>query len=1037
MASVEELRQRPQARIAWLLLIEGVPWGFTDERELTLSWWSEDDRVILPGLKMPQELRIGQDIKSGQFENQSATFELTDFDGEVIPGFFGNLNKAENSKNLGQRILPTDDPAPHFAVDTDQGAVDLWGSYIGTEAIGPEGERNYYSATPWAGTMPGQDHPAYEEPYATVTSNAVGPFLVEGRRIAVYRVFHDPDGSGVWKTEETPFWWGKLRAAGDVRENNIWSIECDGPESWLEKPLNSRTATQWWPISADLALNEGEDAIGLQFTKAAYDAAFILYHGIDDTTYTVNSSDVVGSIATAVAGVAAMAGVNGLFTDDGGGGAGIVSFAANAVVIGMSNNPGNAGRMFLNLHHRVWQLIGYDPIADYANLEGERPYFFGEAPVGSGYYMGLFSSTPAGFDPMVPSGDLDWTGKNVPRIYTPTYTGTVSVLSEAAGQVVHLEVGDVVYVEGQTIRPRTTSFINGSLTTAARWWAFKGMIQLEGQEEPEETVQIARCSWYEDFSGSIALSGVSNFKGLVIDEWLDPRLYHCNFKPLPTNVGWASRDESDVDGAQITAAPLAVFGVWTRSSDSAHETLLRTLLSTGSAVWDPTGTDAKDADGDLPATAAAYLTEGVNAIGGNFPVGDYEIADLGLAIPISMIDTSSFPAAASDLPGGGAGPLSQGKVAVVGAIQSQELLAQIMESRGWAWSLIRGQYGIYSPHVSSEIAFDEEEDFEITESDLAGVAGDPSSVLPTVGLRPVFPYERLNVQYAADPLEGFTGGQEEYAYKARDVGARARSGKVEKSIAASDLLATQWWVGDTFTKISGSQSWTLEIRELWEKLIPGWLARPHRLIQGLKILPHKAQDLGVGSIIRLTNPWPPNTTGTYGLTNVTGRVVSIAHNTLSGVATIDVLAEATAPNALRWAPIVRVIDDAEDPSDRYDPGTKTLYLQDFGVDVATVLPAFVKPADLDAPEDNCQVVFLGFDDDSWTELGTAYVASVDTAAKSMTFVNAPSLSTDKFPSRRRIVVVLLREPEVAWPDLRYPHHTPLGGADGQKKLPKI
>lgn len=1045
-----ERRQAPHARWAYVLLIEGVPFAFTDERALSTAvdptWWDFDDRVILPGLKVPQELRISQDIKSGQFENQSATFELTDFDGTTIPGFFGNLSKTYEL--LGERLLPTTDPAPANAQNTTQGTVALWGSYIGTEAIGPEGERHYYSATPWA-TMPGQDHPAFEEPYCVVTSNSVGPYLVEGRRITLLRIIYNSDPGQGWSSASDHWdaaleggwapalWWGKLRAAGDVRENNIWSIECDGPESWLEKPLNSRASATWWPISADLAFNDGEDKIGLRFQKYSYDALTILEHGTDDISYTVNPSDPVGSISTAVAAVAGMAGVNGLFTDDGGGGAGSITFDAAAVVIGMSNNPGNAGRMYLNLHERVWKLIGYDPIADHQNWDGDRPYFWGEFPPGSGFYEALFTTTPAGEDPTGATGELAWCGMNTPRIYHPTYTGTVSTITEAGGQTIHLQPGDepYIYCEGQTIRPPTLSFLGPGITSATRWWAFKGMLQLEGQEEPAETVQIAKCSWTEDFSGSIAEDGTGNYRGLIADEWLDPRLYHLNHKPLPPQVGWASRDDSDVDGAQIHAAPLAVFGVYKRKPDQAVDTLLRILLSTGSAVWDGGATDAQDNDAALAALAAAYLTEGLNASGEAYPAGDYEIADLGLAIPVSMVDTASFTAAAADLPLAELGPMSQGKVAVLGTIQSQELLAQLMESRGWAWSLIRGRYGIYSPHISSEIAFDELLDFEITESDLAGVAGEPSSVIPSVGLRPVFPFERITVSYAADPLEGFSGGQEEYQYKARDVGARARSGKVEKTLAASDLLATQWLVGDTESKVTAgtAQAWTLEIRTLWENLLPGWLARPHRLIQGLKVLPHKAQDLGVGSIVRLTNPWPPNSTGTYGLTNVSGRVVSISHDTLSGVATIDVLAEATAPDQLRWAPVVQVIDDVTDPEDRYDAGTKTIYLQDYGVDAALVLPAFIKPPDLDAEVEEMSVAILGFNGNTWQLRGGGYVESVNTMAKSMTFssLSLPTLG------RMRALIVPIVELSIEWPSLRFPQHTPVAGDPDQKKLPKV
>lgn len=62
---------------------------------------------------------------------------------------------------------------------------------------GPAGERNYYSATPTWGALPGHDHPAHDEPLVSVTSSAVGPYLIEGRRVALYRMIYDPD-LGEW-----------------------------------------------------------------------------------------------------------------------------------------------------------------------------------------------------------------------------------------------------------------------------------------------------------------------------------------------------------------------------------------------------------------------------------------------------------------------------------------------------------------------------------------------------------------------------------------------------------------------------------------------------------------------------------------------------------------------------------------------------------------------------------------------------------------------------------------------------------------------
>ncbi len=1058
MAELADLRMRPSCRWGYVILLEGCPFGFTTHLELSESWtgtkwWDFDERKIYPGLVMPRELTTSQDSKSGQFESQSATFEITDFDGLIIPKFFGNLSKVYVS--LGARLDPLQDPAPASVVDGGGNNVDLADSFIGTEAIGPELQRNYYSCTPWE-VLPGQDHPAFEEPLPPITSSSVGPYLVEGRRITVLRIIYDED-LGVWPGPEEQweaaisgnwapaFWFGKLRTAGEVRENNIWSIDCDGPHSWLEKPLATRASATWYPVTADLTLSAEEKRIAVSFAKIFNNGDDAEINGSDDS-YLVDDTDVFNSVKTAVVDISNLPGTGGFkFTDESDTGAGQINFNLNSVGISISPSYGYAGRMRLELHFRVWQFLGYSPLEDQGNLEEGRPYFEPESAEHPGCYAAYFSTTPAPLEVLIPSGEYDWAGGTTPRVYTVTYQGSVSVLSGAGGQAVHLHPtgeSDTIYCEGQTIRPRTLSFINAQVTTQARWWAFRGKLQLEGQEEPEDTVQIARCSWVEDFPGSIATDGFGLTKGLVVDEWLDPRLFHMNFKPISEKLGWASRDDSEVDGAQIMAAPLSVFGAWNRRADSAVSTLLRVLVSTGTAAWDEAADDEQDGD-DALVGKLAQLTEGSNSLGLDYPAGDYEIADLGLAIPAGMIDAQSFLDAASDLPEGQAGPLSSGKVAVLGPVQSQELLASLMEPRGWAWSLIRGRFGIYSPHISSELKFNESTDISITKSDLAGVAGDPASVLFSTGLRPVFPFEQLRVDYAGDPLEGFTSGQQEYQYRARDVGARARSGKVEKELHAPDLIATEWLAGDEPKKTDDIPTWTSEIRKLWEVQIPTWLARPHRLIQGLKILPHKAQDLGVGSIVRITNPWPPNSGGTYGLTNVSGRVVSITHDTASGVATIDVLAEATAPEALRWAPIVRVMD-GDDPADRFDTDTLTFYCQDYGgVDAGLVLQSFIKPADLAADDEPCRVNVLGFNGVRWMLVLTAHVESVNIQAKTLTIADLTGINSAEgfldytFPPRMRLVIVIGADSDVEWPDLRYALHTPLGGDPDTKKLPKV
>jgi hypothetical protein len=1048
MTTVAELRVRPSMRHAYLLLIEGVPFAFTDEHALSTAagaWWTFDDRVILDGLVVPETLVTSIDVESGQFQDDNTTFQLLDFDETTIPQFFGNLSK--DFMQLGERLTPLQDPAPAFLQDTAQGVFAPAGGYLGTEAIGPEGERNYYSATPWAPSAPGQDHPTFEEPNPVFTTGATGPYLVEGRRVTLLRIIWDED-TGQWPSAFSQWtealengwapaiWFGTLRQAGEV-DGRLWSIDCAGPGSWLRKSLATRASTKWYPVTADFALTNQEWLIGILCNKHLFTDTSNKVFGNDSVSYTVDPSDVFGSIQTAVYAIAGTLGIDGVWTDTNTEGAGEIVFEPDHVSVSVEAGNGFNATIFLTLHLKVWRFLGYDPIAEVGNLDGPGPKFRTSIYL-PGYYTAVFSSTPETLDPEQTDLTLEWAGADAPRIYYPTYAGGLSIITGAGGQVLRLESEDSepIYVEAQTIRPSVGGDVDGVACTASRWWAFRGPIQLEGGEV-EDTVQVARCSWVEDFPGFMATDLYGIDRGLYVHEWLDPRLFGLNYRPIAEALGWAVRNEADAeDDLRVKASPLSVFGILNRSPDRAAETILRVLLSTGTAEWDPAALDGTDAE--LPALWTSDLTNGANG-----PY-DREIADLGLALPLSMVDVDSFLTAAQELPGGEDGRLAVGKVAVHGTIQSEQLLEALMAGRAWTWSLIRGRFGIYSPHIGAEEKFDGATDATLTVDDLAGEAGDPASTIPTVQLRPVFPFERLVVSYAGDPVEGWADGQLELACKARDLGARARRGR-EHTLTCPDLIATEWLVGDPDAQVDGTLgSWQTEFKALWERTIPAWLARPHRLIQGLRISRTQGQDLGVGSLVRLSNPWPANSYGTYGLSGVAGRVVSVTHETASCAAVVDILAEATPPDLQRWAPVLRVVDAGVTDSDaRWNVATQTWAFRTWGgVDPALPLASLIRPSDLGlegTEEDDVRLVLLAFDGVTWERIATLVVAGVNLIARTLTMVDADldwegGYTASKWPSRAYLVMVL--DPaQDCWTRRRFARHTPVGGA-GARKLAK-
>ena len=311
MATIADLRMRPSMRHAYLLLIEGVPFAFTDEVALSTSWWTEDSRAIKLGLTVPENLKISLDTEDWILEEDQAVFRLLDLD-STVPQFFGGL--AKKYKGLGERLSPLDSPAP-ATIDEKGNLLNLGSAYVGTEAIGPDGERNFYSATPIWADMPGQDHPAFDPPLPVVTTSSTGPYLIEGRRVALYRLIYDPDTAswpsytaqvnaavaGGWSPV---FWWGTLRQAGKV-DGRIWSINCVGPGSFVRRSLNGRTTTEWYGVTAGLIIDANQLHIGVELEKRYFFDGEHIICGSDLSSYTADvtsKANLVASINTAITG---------------------------------------------------------------------------------------------------------------------------------------------------------------------------------------------------------------------------------------------------------------------------------------------------------------------------------------------------------------------------------------------------------------------------------------------------------------------------------------------------------------------------------------------------------------------------------------------------------------------------------------------------------------------------------------------------------------------------------------------------------------
>ncbi|MCY0990623.1 hypothetical protein OV203_26000 [Nannocystis sp. ILAH1] len=1037
MATVADLRARPHATYCHLLLIDGCPFGFTDNQVLCSGWWDVDNRRILPGLTAPN-VTMSLDLEAGTLNDDRLSFRILDTDEVTLPGFFGGLNKAY--KLLGTRLKPGEDPAPANTIDSYGNVLPLWdgtnGCYIGTEAIGPEGQRHYYSCIPWSTTWPGQDHAAPAEPLPVYTDWATGPLLVEGRRVVLYRIYFDED-LNVWPSPQEQyeggarFWWGTLLNSGNV-DKKVWTIACVGPSSWTKKLQNTRTPTTWFRVQAPLELGLQEDQIYVLCQKQGVNGTVLLCGSVTTTVTAGDYTTVLNSVSTTISTAISAAGPDGIWNMS----APVQGkFQWNHTGVKIWQTVANVDAsvyILIRLHGKVWQFLGWSP-EDHLYDIAEGPYFEKDL-VFPGYYYGVFSSTPAGKNPLISDGTLQWDGDGQVRTYSPSFAGGLVIVS-GNNQVIQIRdvPGEPIYLESQTIRPPSTdTTIDGQNCNATRWWCFKGQLLLEGEEEATEIFQVAKCSWV-DQSNLMSMSN-SLDSDLAVEEFADPRTFKLNYKPLDVNLGWAGTGSGEEGG--IYASPLAVWGVWSRTgpggiaTDQVGATLYRLLVSSGTAEWNPAVSDYGDLD-FLAFAVWGGLTPGKNGVAvPSYPWGDYECADMGLNIPYEMVDQDGILFAQAALPS----TLQQGKVCAHGPVQAEDIIAGILAPRDWSLSLAGKKYGVFRRSQP----FDElDTPVSIGISDYAGVPGDPGSWEPDVNLRAVDPFDTLILNHAADPVEGATEGQVEKRYSARDQGARARLGMVERQLSAPDLPAREWW--DDSANNVPVHSWSAAFQKLWEQDIAGWLSQPHRLIEGLRISRPKGQDLYPGEVIRVTIPGVPNSTGGYGYSNALARVLSVTHEAVSGTAVVDLLVQASPEQLQVWAPIARVIDGVSNPEDRYDPSTRTFTIGNWNLGEAAVnLDAFREPS-WSSAGGQAKFLVLQFDGTRWAQTCSGFIESVALLGEGGTITHTTAGLSGQFLECQYAVICMAPydDPEQAeWPKAVFPIVGPPSGLPQSKKLLK-
>lgn len=1032
MATVAEIVARPHRDFGYVLFLEGCPFAFTDREELTgtggFSWINDEERAVYLDLQVPETIAASTNLETGMVEDaDGATFVVQDFSRKLI-AFVRDLSN--ESKTVGQRLAPTDDPAPTTLLSADgQTNVDLHEKYIGVERIGSLGQRRTLQVFP-GDPLPGYDHAAIGGEVQDITPSQVFDEAthLHGRKVALYRIYRDttsgkftypywPSWSDQYASGYSLVWHGVLTDIGAM--GITWTLKCEGPSSALRKMLGANQPSTWSTCTPRVSLNTSpgarEDALALAFW---YESPFTTLKGAKSafgaSDYVASNADidtVLADIQARIAAVSATAGDDITWSSFF---SAVATFEKGQATCQIADS-GFQARWALCMHERVWALFGFDPRAQKYDLpfcSDELQIMFTSCddegsvtlleqkhnPPGPGYWYAIFHTIPIG---QAFPNQYDGDGKV--RRFLPLNIGTADALRPGGSQEVSVGYGSTPYVEGQLARPvdEWTMSNGGGDCDRTGFVAFRGPYRESPAEDPITQVQIAKISWVDDLTyGNTFGPDTDSERAFYVSALLDPRLFGCARKPLDRT--WV------LPAGSLEYIPISLVGYNTLAPDRADLVLLRTMLSTGTASW--SGYEGQGATRTLGDNAHpdATLEEG----------DDVEVAQLGLGIYHGLIDWQSFIDTANELPEGGANsPLNLCKYGYIDAFDSQELIARIIEVRGWGLGWSSGKYRLFSR--ATPLSY---EDATVT----VGPDDMASTDVPFIeqtDLTPLSPKDLFKVTYGWALVDDAAGRDLSTQVKSQDPGARTRASNAELEIDGHGLIPIELYDPGEKTPLKWQAAWV----QLWGRVLANWYASPHILVKGVPVLFSKAKDIGPGTVVRFTSHFSPTREGVYGLTAKVGRVYRVEHNLMDLTSTIDVLIQpGDGAGPRRFAPIAVVVDSATTVEGRYNAATRTLtcYADYFGRGGSLRdVTYFEEPAWLGVGGD-AKVLGYQHNGRDWQQTFSFDVESVNVAANTVTW--KAGTFTGTFNEAMYTVLVLApwdNQPANSWPRAMFSAHT--------------
>jgi len=981
-STIAEIVARPHRDVGYVLFIEGLPYAFTNRSELAGSgvgsWISGapgGDRVVIEGLQVPETISYASSLEDGMLSSEDGgSFEIVDFENKLI-----ELVAESEGDVVGETFGPKTTPAPALLLD---GVTPVWGRWLNHEAIGPAGERRYYPCMPV--DLPGYDHAAVTSEAQTLALSILrdAPTWHEGLRCAFYVIYFDQTSNYIpnWITHHNSgyslVWFGSTREL--TCEGLTWTLDCDGPTSWLRKQLGATRSAEWLPVSTVLKLSTEpgarEDLSAYYFsyrTTTLWERGASSYYSASDVLTGATAADLRTQIQSRLNTVAATAGPDTTWST-----ARNASCTFSSGKIAMQvDNFGYAAYAYVCFHENVWRVLGYDPLIQAGVDPADDPLIvdfvkpndlafelapFSNVP-GPGYWLARLSTIPKQYPSLAQAGsDADNDGK--PRVYYAIMGDDVSTIYPAGGQ--ELDVGlanGLPYFEPQTCRPpeQHTLTNSGGDVDATAFIALRGSYLTSADEEPITMVQVAKVGFKDDTSGGghgPSPDADSNLK-CHLETFLDARYFGIDRK---LSGPWSSLD--------LEFCPVNLVGYNLNFGERADLILLRTMLSTGTASW--TGYEGQGAtisfgDNAHPDAAA--------------PQGsDVEIADLGLAIPYTLIDADSFVKTAAKLPEGGVDSmLNRCKFAYIGPFDSQDLLWRIVEQRGWGMGLVKGQFRLFS---RADLLDAEDVEVTLTTDDIVG----EQDFVEVADLRPVLPRDAFEIEYGKSLVEDAGSDMDLRAVAiATDSQSRSRRTNNREIINGAGLVPSRLWRNDP-----APEPWIPAWSQLVAHELAAFYASPWVAVE-VPVHWSKAREIGVGSVVKLTTNYAPSRDGTYGITGRVGRVIGWSLRTAELVVDLRVLVQAGDPSTKprRFGPVAQVLESVTTVEARHDAAARTFkcYADAFGHGEPTSdVTGFGEP---NYSATGTEAIVYGYQHNgrAWAKTFEFTVESVDSAAHTITW----------------------------------------------------